>query len=79
VKSQLGGVLFSLVLGWWGFPWGIILTPVQIGRNIAGMCGGPDSSRPSAALRKLVQVNLGAQLLQASRQNVRATPPPIPG
>jgi hypothetical protein len=29
-RSQLGGVVFSLVLGWWGFPWGLVLTPVQI-------------------------------------------------
>ena len=74
-KSQLGGVLSSAVLGWWGFPWGLILTPVQIGRNLAGICAGPDSSKPSASLRKLVQVNLGAQLIQKSQQN---RPPPIP-
>jgi hypothetical protein len=77
-KSQLGGVLFSLTLGWWGFPWGLILTPVQITRNIMGMCARPDSSRPSAELRKLVQVSLGAKLLAASRQNAAAAPPPIP-
>jgi len=74
-KRQLGGLLFSLLLGWWGFPWGIILTPIQIGRNIVGMCAGPDPSRPSADLRKLVQVSLGAQLLQKSQQN---RPPPVP-
>jgi len=73
-KSQLGGVLFSAVLGWWGFPWGLILTPVQITRNIAGMCAGPDSSKPSDNLRKLVLVNIGMQALQKSQQN---TPPPF--
>ena len=73
-KSQLGGVLFSSVLGWWGFPWGLILTPVQITRNIAGMCKGPDSSKPSDNLRKLVLVNIGMQALQKSQQNA---PPPL--
>lgn len=73
-KSQLGGVLYSLVLGWWGFPWGLILTPVQITRNIIGMCAGPDSSRPSPQLRKLVQVNLGLKMLQVSQQKVASTP-----
>lgn len=34
VKSQLGDAAFSLVLGWWGIPWGLIITPVQIIRNI---------------------------------------------
>jgi hypothetical protein len=76
VKSQLGGALFSLAFGWWGFPWGLILTPVQITRNLVGMCGGPDSTRPSAELRKFVQVCLGTQMIQASRENA-ATPPPL--
>lgn len=74
-KGQLGGTLFSLLLGWWGFPWGFILTPVQIGRNIVGMCTGPDSSRPSADLRKLVQVSLGAELIRKRQQNHQ---PPVP-
>jgi hypothetical protein len=65
----LGGVLFSLFCGWWGFPWGLILTPVQITRNIAGMYKGPDPSKPSDTLRKLVLVNIGAQALQKSQQN----------
>jgi hypothetical protein len=79
VKSQLGGALFSLVFGWWGFPWGLILTPVQITRNVIGMCGGPDPARPSAELRRFVQVLLGAKLIQASRQNAASAPPVIPG
>ena len=76
-KSQIGGALFSLALGWWGFPWGLILTPVQIARNIAGMSAGPDSSRPSADLRKLVQVSIGARLIEASRQQAAANQPPV--
>ena len=35
-KAQLTDALYSLALGWWGFPWGLLMTPVQIGRNIAG-------------------------------------------
>jgi hypothetical protein len=78
-KSRLGSVLFCLGLGWCGFlPWGLILTPVQIARNIMGMCAGPDAARPSADLRRLVQVNLGLRMLQASNQKAPATPPPIP-
>jgi hypothetical protein len=73
-KSQLGGVLFSAVFGWWGFPWGFILTPVQITRNVADMCKGPNPSKPSDALRKLVLVKIGAQALQKSQPN---TPPPL--
>jgi hypothetical protein len=74
-KSQLGGILFSGVLGWWGFPWGLVLTPVQIARNILGMCAGPGATQPSADLRKLVLVNIAAQSIQKKQQK---PPPPIP-
>src|SRR6185436_14736942 len=36
-KSQLGGAAFCLFLGWWGIPWGLVLTPIQITRNLTGM------------------------------------------
>ena len=36
VKSQVGKAALSAVVGWWGFPWGLIMTPVQIGRNVVG-------------------------------------------
>ncbi len=74
-KGQLAGVGFSLVFGWWGFPWGLILTPVQITRNIIGISSGPDSSRPSEELRKLVLVNAGSQIIGSQKS---ATPPPLP-
>jgi hypothetical protein len=75
VKRQLGGVAFSFFFGWWGFPWGLILTPVQITRNVVGMSRGPDSSRASDALRKLVLVNLGAQMIASQK----AAANPLPG
>src|SRR5262245_48403802 len=37
VKSQITSTLFCLVLGWWGFPFGLIMTPVQIFRNFIAM------------------------------------------
>lgn len=73
-RGQLGGILFSLLLGWWGFPWGIIFTPVQVGRNIIGLCWGPDSGKPSTALRDIVRVHLGQQVLQ----RIQSQPPVIP-
>jgi hypothetical protein len=73
-KGQLGAALLSGTLGWWGFPWGLIMTPIMVARNVMGICAGPDSSRPSADLEKLVRVNLGVKLLAASEQK----PPPIP-
>lgn len=28
--------LISLLFGWWGIPWGILLTPVSLGVNLWG-------------------------------------------
>jgi hypothetical protein len=81
VKRQLGAILFSGTLGWWGFPWGIIGTPVQILRNFGAMAAGPKGDQPSALLHKHVQLLLGQQLaadIQAQEQTV-PTPPPLPG
>ncbi|MBX6316663.1 MAG: hypothetical protein IRY99_27680, partial [Isosphaeraceae bacterium] len=41
-KSQIGAAVSSAVLGWWGFPWGLILTPIQILRNLGGLLSSPD-------------------------------------
>jgi len=65
VKSQVGGALFSLLLGWWGFPWGLLLTPIQIGRNVFGIIRPPEPAKPSAQLEKIVRMMMAAQ---ASRQ-----------
>jgi hypothetical protein len=73
-RTQLSGALSSLVLGWWGFPWGLVLTPVQITRNVVGMCKRPEASGPSQELRKLVLINLASQ----ARQKNQITPPPVP-
>lgn len=54
VKHQIEGLLISLFLGWWGFPFGLILTPIQIGRNLFALCRGPDPSKPSSQLMQVV-------------------------
>jgi len=63
LKSQIGNAVFSLALGWWGFPWGIIMTPIQVGRNIIGMMTGPDESRPSDKLENLVRISIASQMM----------------
>ena len=73
-KRQAGALLFSLFFGWWGFPWGLILTPVQVTRNIVNMASGPDAAAPSADLRKLVQVHIGSQILAGKQRNTQAPP-----
>jgi|GEM_PF-206330 len=61
-KEQLTGLCFSGLLGWWGFPWGLIMAPVQIVRNISGMFGGPDPDVPSEQLETLVRIDLAERV-----------------
>lgn len=74
VRSQLGSAVFSLFLGWWGFPWGVLITPLQIGRNIYGMIKGPDASKPSAALERAIRLAMVARNVHAARQAAPAAP-----
>jgi hypothetical protein len=67
LKSQAGGGAFSLIFGWWGFPWGIVLTPIQIGKNIIGAARPPAPSKPSAQLEKLLRMNLAAEAVKQQR------------
>jgi hypothetical protein len=69
IKQQLGGSAFSLAFGWWGFPWGLVLTPVQITRNVIGMSRGPDRSKPSDSLRRAVLVGLGSEMIAKAAAN----------
>lgn len=72
IKNQVFSGFGSAVFGWWGFPWGLVMTPVQIIRNICAVFSPPDAMKPSAALKKHVAVSLGAQMLAAKK-----TPPPV--
>lgn len=65
-RRQLGALLFTGLFGWWGFPWGLVMTPVQIARNIAEMAGGPKSDAPSPLLQKFVRLQAGAHLAKAA-------------
>ena len=60
IKSQCGDAAFSLLLGWWGIPWGLVMTPVQIGRNIVAMSRPPDPTKPSAQLDRIIRLNIAA-------------------
>jgi hypothetical protein len=64
-KRQVTSLVFTLVAGWWGFPWGLIMTPVQVVRNLRGILGGPDPQQPSAQLEKAVRLSIAQQALPA--------------
>ncbi|HEX6705623.1 MAG TPA: hypothetical protein VF169_12745 [Albitalea sp.] len=71
-KRKIGDMVFSLVLGWWGLPWGLLMTPVQLGRNLVGAFRTPDPSRPSPALEKVLRLQLAAGAM-AARQRAEAS------
>lgn len=70
-KRKLGDALFSLVLGWWGFPWGLVMTPVQVGRNLFGLTQRPNPAVPSATLERILRLQLAGRLAQAPSASPR--------
>lgn len=61
-RSQIASALYSAALGWWGLPWGLVVTPVQVGRNLAAVFRGAPPA-PSDAFRRLVRLQLAQQTL----------------
>ncbi len=67
-KRQLGDLAFSLVAGWWGFPWGLIVTPVQVVRNISAMAKAGREDGPSPKLERAVRIGLASNAVQQQTQ-----------
>ena len=72
LKSKLGDSLFSLLLGWWGIPYGVIFTPVQVGRNIIGVFSTVDALKPSPQLETMVRLHLANQLVKLNQPPSRS-------
>ena len=70
--AKARAALFSLLLGWWGFPMGLIMTPAQVFRNLFGMFGGPVCGRPSAELQAAAKL----MMAEAAQRDVRAASNP---
>ena len=60
VKTQLGNIAFSAVAGWWGFPWGLIMTPIQIIRTLAALLSPPGPSEPSPRLLQAAKLQIAS-------------------
>jgi len=79
VRSQLGDGLFSLVCGWWGFPWGLLFTPIQITRNLVGIARGPDPASPSPQLTRNVRLSMAARSAQLQVRKAEPIRDQVPG
>ncbi|MCI0363733.1 MAG: hypothetical protein L0219_07610 [Phycisphaerales bacterium] len=73
-KRQLGGFVFSLLAGWWGFPAGLIITPITLTRNVMAMFGGPSPDLPSTQLEQAVRMQIGAAIASSQRDSAAAPP-----
>lgn len=61
-RANIRAAASSVLLGWWGFPWGIIMTPVQVSRNIVRLMRlAPDT--PSSQLELLVRLHVAEEVL----------------
>lgn len=69
LKKQSLDFTGSLLLGWWGFPWGIIMTPIQLIRNIIAMTFPPKFDTPSDDLQISARLILAQQNLDQSKLN----------
>jgi len=65
-KRALGDAAYSLFLGWWGIPWGLVMTPVQLVRNVVAMVRRPDPSEPTPALKQMVRMQIAQSALAQS-------------
>jgi hypothetical protein len=63
VTSQAYATIAAALVGWWGFPWGLIVTPIQILRNIAGMFQSAESGSPSKQLKHIARMDLASRAL----------------
>jgi hypothetical protein len=78
IQSNLGSILYCLSLGWWGIPWGIFITPVQIIANVGAMFRRIDPTQPSEELIQATRLQLAEVLLrqQASGPGKALRPTP---
>jgi hypothetical protein len=59
---QVKAMGFSLLVGWWGVPFGLVLTPVQLVRNAIALV--QSNKRPSADFERLMRLELARRTAQ---------------
>ena len=71
-RAALLDTLFCVVCGWWGLPWGLIMTPVQVTRNVVALSKGHLPQQPSAEPKRAVSLQLAAQAAARAKAEGRA-------
>lgn len=60
-KKQLVNLLSSSLFGWWGVPFGIVVTPIQIVKNIIELFKKPGQNEPTDLMHKRVRQMLATK------------------
>lgn len=68
-NRQLMGLGSGLLLGWWGFPFGLLLTPLQTYRSLRALILRREFSEASPELERIVRVRLARE--QATAEHLR--------
>ena len=61
-RDQLREAAACVLLGWWAVPWGIVMTPIQLVRNLIGVLS-ETASQPSTQLERFIRLDLATRLL----------------
>lgn len=74
LRQQLLWLVVTFLMGWWGIPIGVIVTPVQLVRGITGIVRDPAESGPSPLLLQHCRVQLAEQIRQQNASNHASDP-----
>jgi endogenous inhibitor of DNA gyrase (YacG/DUF329 family) len=65
-KKQFSDLFLSSLLGWWGIPFGLIITPIQIVKNVVILIKSPDQSEPTELMTQRIRQMLATKQLETS-------------
>ena len=66
IRQQALSAMGSATLGWWGFPWGLVMTPVQRVCNLAELARPHPPHAPSDDLVQRARLMLAAARVKGS-------------
>lgn len=70
-RRQLNDAAFSFFAGWWGVPWGLFVTPVQVIRNVVALLSTDPG--PSRRFQQVIKIDLAHKLMQHINQSNRTS------
>jgi len=74
-KMKMNNALLTFALGWWGFPFGLILAPVYLIRNLIGIASPPSALEPSAHLKTHARLVAAQRIWESSQTPAGHTEP----